>query len=545
MRIDALTVVLRPRSSWEAIELGTALVRRHAAAIWRPWFAVTVPVLLVANLVAWVLGVPALAMLLVWWLKPVFDRIPLFVLSRAVFGEVPTTGTTLRSAFAGGFRLHAGYLFWRRLTPLRSLVMPIDVLEGGTPKEIAARRRVVAGPVYGVASLALLVFANFEAALVLGFAALIFLFVPKEYMQVLLQLLWRSVREAPPWLQVLEGVLAWAAMSVAEPFYVGSGFGLYLNRRTEIEGWDIELAFRRMRARLQTLAGAVLVLTTLAIIPHAGFAAAASTSRDDVGVATTATTATANTAATEPTAPTANTTPTPRAGPGLQQCTRPRVETTLRTAFGTRFRDPAPFAKSVDRAFEGPELKPRRKVMKWQPRHPSKPSVQPQPAFLAGLARIFANAFEALMWLLAAGLVLALALTAKRWWPWLRAHVGDAIPATRATQERAVVAVEPLPRDIAAAARRLWAAGQRREALALLYRAAVEALETSRGQELPAGTTEAQALRASAALADAPRGAFARVVRGWQYAAYADRWPEPAAFDTLVTDAASAFGWPA
>ena len=101
MRIDALTVVLRPRSSWEAIELGTALVRRNASAIWRPWFAVTVPVLLLANLAAWAAGVPAVAMLVVWWLKPVFDRIPLFVLSRAVFGEVPTTRTTLHSAFAG------------------------------------------------------------------------------------------------------------------------------------------------------------------------------------------------------------------------------------------------------------------------------------------------------------------------------------------------------------------------------------------------------------------------------------------------------------
>ena len=33
MRIDQLDVVLRARSQWEAMELGTALVRRHAAAM--------------------------------------------------------------------------------------------------------------------------------------------------------------------------------------------------------------------------------------------------------------------------------------------------------------------------------------------------------------------------------------------------------------------------------------------------------------------------------------------------------------------------------
>ena len=36
---------------------------------------------------------------------------------------------------------------------------------------------------------------------------------------------------------------------VLEPFYVAAGFGLYLNRRTLLEGWDIEVALRRIAAR--------------------------------------------------------------------------------------------------------------------------------------------------------------------------------------------------------------------------------------------------------------------------------------------------------
>lgn len=49
MRLEQLTVQLRARSSWEAMELGMALVRRHAAAIWKPWLLVTLPVFALLN----------------------------------------------------------------------------------------------------------------------------------------------------------------------------------------------------------------------------------------------------------------------------------------------------------------------------------------------------------------------------------------------------------------------------------------------------------------------------------------------------------------
>ena len=39
-----------------------------------------------------------------------------------------------------------------------------------------------------------------------------------------------------------------AAVLVLEPFYVAAGFALYLNRRTLLEGWDIEVALRRIAA---------------------------------------------------------------------------------------------------------------------------------------------------------------------------------------------------------------------------------------------------------------------------------------------------------
>ena len=36
-----------------------------------------------------------------------------------------------------------------------------------------------------------------------------------------------------------------AVVAFLEPFYVAAGFGMYLNRRVELEAWDIEQEFRR------------------------------------------------------------------------------------------------------------------------------------------------------------------------------------------------------------------------------------------------------------------------------------------------------------
>ena len=104
MRLDQVQVELRPRSPWEAMELGIALVRRHARAIWLPWAALTLPLFVVLNALAWTLDLVPLAALAMWWLKPVFDRVPLYVLSRAVFGQAPAVRETLAAQHRWSWR---------------------------------------------------------------------------------------------------------------------------------------------------------------------------------------------------------------------------------------------------------------------------------------------------------------------------------------------------------------------------------------------------------------------------------------------------------
>jgi uncharacterized membrane protein len=54
------------------------------------------------------------------------------------------------------------------------------------------------------------------------------------------------------WVNILSLLFMFLIISIIEPLYVAAGFALYLNRRTHLEGWDIELIFRRIAAHLST-----------------------------------------------------------------------------------------------------------------------------------------------------------------------------------------------------------------------------------------------------------------------------------------------------
>ena len=105
---------------------------------------------------------------------------------------------------------------------------------------------------------------------------------------------------------------------------------------------------------------------------------------------------------------------------------------------------------------------------------------------------------------------------------------------------------EVLPDDVPTEARRLWAQGRPRHALALLYRASVESMAMRADVVLPPGATESECLRASRRMPyETDRSLFARMVRVWQYAAYASRLPEPDEFESLLGTLQQQFRWQA
>lgn len=537
MRIESLAVELRPRSGWEAMELGAALVRRHAAAIWVPWLIVTGLVFALLNLAAWAIDQLWLALLAMWWLRPVFDRIPLYVLSRAVFGSVPTVADTLRAQLYWGWRPMLGHLTWRRFSPLRTAMLPVDLLEGAAPAVMRERRRVIGAGNGGHAAMLTLMCLHFILALQISAVLIPLVFVPNELLSETARNAWATITESPPaWALIALNGVEWLAVALIEPFYIGAGFGLYLNRRTQLEAWDLEIAFRRLRRRLAAAAGTALLalacVVPLAMSPLTASAQDAQAPASVVGDET-------------PADKTANDKTTKDSTDDAPAGDQPEPDDrSLDDIFGEQRVPHEAFGRSVKQAYKDPDLRPTRTVTLWKPKKKEEKKDPFDMPSLAWLGAIFAFIAEYGLWLLLAVLVGLLVATAKRWLPWLQLAARPPQVQPDPVDVRSVDAHEPLPPDIAATARRLWAQGQPRRALALLYRASVEAMAARIDAHLPPGATEAECLRASRRMPDAEdRQAFQQVVRVWQYAAYGHSLPEPGDFETLLDLLARRFRW--
>jgi hypothetical protein len=520
MHLEGMTITLRPRTPWEAADLGIALTRRHAGTIYRAWLLVTLPVCLLLIAVGALLDKVWLATLLLWWLKPVFDRIVLFVLSRAVFGAAPTTTETLRAQWHWGRNIWR-WLHWRRLHPGRALLLPVDLLENLGGAQRRERCRVLARATGSQSLLLTFIGVHIEAMLYLSILALVPIFVPIEFFSDAVQAMWATLFVEPPiWAQALNVLLYWVTISVMEPFYVGAGFGLYLNRRTQLEAWDVEIAFRRLAARLRQSAAPLLLcaamLASAAALSPSAHAGAPRTPVDAIENAI------ETAAAPDP--------------DGARTATRAGLD----EVFSSQYRDGgAAFESAVATAYRNGDLRPKKTITAWERRRPADPDepeeAEDGPAWLSGFAKGIAFLGENGLWILLGILIVVLVRYIDRWLPWISDRVAEARrPDPIEVRE---IIDEPLPADLPAAVRALWRAGRTRPALALFYRAAVARLIDRLGTPLPPGATEAECLRQSRRLDD--RGfatLFERIVRGWQGAAYAERPPSTVELDAWLDE---------
>ena len=246
MDINQISVAIRPRNHWEAIDLGFRLARQHWRELYGASLAVFVPLV---GLIYVLVGPDSWwAFLLVWWLKPVYERVPLIVLSRAVFGSTPSIGEVLRALPEA---LRSGVftsLLWLRFDPSRAFNLPVWQLEGLKGRSRSQRVRTIGKRTAGASTWLTFVCLSLEAIVWIASFSMIAFMTPEQ-----LEFDWFGwlFDDAPPsWFGVLIIGLYAAAVGFIGPLYVAGGFTLYLNRRTILEGWDIEIAFRRMAPRI-------------------------------------------------------------------------------------------------------------------------------------------------------------------------------------------------------------------------------------------------------------------------------------------------------
>lgn len=247
MRIADLTVAVRPRSPYEAMDLGVRLVQTEWYRLARTLLAVAGPVLLLAVLLTLGTGQMLWGWLLLWWLKPLYDIALLLVLSRRVFGATPARGELARLLAGSGRMGLTGHLLWRRLSFSRAYLLPVWVLEQLPAAERTPRLALLCRQHQGKAQWLHIVMAHFDSFLQLSLLALLFWLLPEASRGDFWTLLSDEAQLAG---ELLKLGVAFAGLLLIEPFYVAMGFMLYLNRRTELEAWDLELAFRHLGERL-------------------------------------------------------------------------------------------------------------------------------------------------------------------------------------------------------------------------------------------------------------------------------------------------------
>ncbi|MEM7244755.1 MAG: DUF4129 domain-containing protein [Acidobacteriota bacterium] len=506
-------MALRPRRGWESADLGHVLVRQWAGVIYRPWLLAAIPVS-VALLV--LLGRPGLFVL--WWLRPFGDVLILHVLSRAVFGEVLDTRRSLAEWLGLCRRLFWGCLFPLRLHPGRHLHLPTWQLEDlrGTRRRrrindlALAADQADAGFIIG--------FWLLELGLALaGWSAMV-MFVP-EWMEIdwshLFDAQFETDSSAPGNL-MLPGlfVLSWLLL---QPHAVAAGFATYINRRTRLEGWDIEIGFRRLgeaarerreveerAARDGVGSGAAVLLLVGSMLLGGGAIAMAdtpgTTEVEDTGEVVE-----------EPmeTAPS----PDPWDLLGPAEVDDPR--------------------EVADRILEDEAFGRLEKVMRWKPKEKAEKEEEREPLDLgwlkgiAWLGQVVGWLGSSLPWVIGGVVLFVLVLVLRRW---LRqVPLDDELPEVPALPDSISgldIRPEALPDDVAGQAAALWRAGRTDAALGLLYRGALSCLVRRDAVPLRESFTELDCLRVARQCLDSdPSRYFESLTRAWQSTAYAHRPP--------------------
>lgn len=241
MRLDNISLELRPRGAYEATDLGVRLLQRNAGAVYRAWLAYVLPFMLATialhDVASWL---PALVM---WWFKPVYDRVVLFVLSRAVFGErvrVADVAIHWRAWLPNGL---LGALTWRRFEFTRAFLLPVYILEGLRGKRRRQRSRILQKSTRSQAIVAQAAYLHFEVAIEFSLMLLVVMMLP-SYANLPVWS-WIIGQDVPVAWSIATNVCQALAIGLVEPAFVAAGFALYLNRRVELEAWDLELALRR------------------------------------------------------------------------------------------------------------------------------------------------------------------------------------------------------------------------------------------------------------------------------------------------------------
>jgi len=517
MNLQEITANIRLRSPWEAIDMGFAMVQHWWKAIYIPFAILTFSIATLLYFIIpeddfWLTG------LIFWWLKPLYDRLILHIISHKLFNEELSSWQALKAL--PSLIWNTGFfqtMTFRRFSLSRGFNLPIWQLEQLRGRQRSERQRVLHLAAHSQASWLTIAMGHIEMFLVISLFALLALFMPENILKDFFSGLFDKTVDYSIWIDYLNYVFYVAVVTLLHPFYIAASFALYINRRTQLEAWDLELDFRKMAIRVKDL----LKPKSLAIPPlfYIFLVLALFGGKPNTAVAN-----------------------------------EPTSSNTIETEFLANSRKPAEDAKqTIKDVMLTDNLNDKKTVKRWvRKKIPQKKKnidtsslsfIDLIKNILKPIALFISTLIEYSLWILIA-VGLALLFYYRRLWLPLFNGKRKTIDPYKAPEIMfgMDVRAESLPNDIVTEAQKLWQAGKHRESLSLLYRGALIRLINQEKIKLEDSYTEGDVLRHAKKQLTANKQAYLKQLTSqWKLIAYAHRSPAESDMQQLFSNWQSDF----
>ncbi|MEE9325786.1 MAG: hypothetical protein V3U71_00725 [Cocleimonas sp.] len=509
MNLNQVTANIRLRSAWEAVDLGFVMVQQWWKAIYLPLiivtFSIAVPIFYLLPFEQY-----WLSLLIFWWLKPLYDRLVLHIISHKLFNEELSSLQALKAI--PSLIWNTGFfqtMTFRRFSFSRGFNLPIWQLEKLRGRARSQRQDVLHMIAHSTAVWLTIGLRLVEVILMFSLFALVLVFMPEDMSGEILENLFTNNLQYESWIAIVLFVFYVLVVTLLHPFYVAGSFALYINRRTQLEAWDIELDFRKMNQRFEELDDnlgnvnknkSIASSAFLFIIAFIFFNAASTSpvlAEEDV--------------------------------PEILSSERQTVDQSK---------------QMIDEVMLTKNLNDKRKVKKWVAKKTDKKKKKKKSkmdlSWMESLSEIIATVFEAVLWIALAIGIFLLYFYRERW-----LHLFN---TKKNTDDEYVapevmfgmdVRPESLPDDVIAESRSLWQKGKHRQSLSLLYRGALIRLINQERIKLQDSHTEGDIIKQAArTLTQNDHGKSKQtylqlLTRQWQSIAYAHRVPEDEIMQTL------------
>jgi len=496
MQITNTAAALRPRSVWEAMDLGFVLAQTWWWPLYRLWLGVALPVFLISSAIGY--DNPGLTTFLFWWFKPAYEQLPLIYLSRALFKQ----DASIKIYSWSSFKIVAKQLFlnltFRRFSPIRSFTAAVSQLEGLSGRARSKRLESLTRNAPGFGQFTLLML-HFEAIFIFSMS-LIIMFVMPENIELTV---WLEDHEILR--DHISNLLFFIAAGTIAPFFVAGGFSMYINRRTILEGWDIEIEFKRLQNRITSGAKRVAaLLLPVILLPVLLFGAC----------------------------------PEALAKSPQQYQVAPVI-------------DKAEAKKTIDEIMKDSDFGHKETVKRWHYKgkldtEKDKPMNYQPMGFFDNLGILFGQIGEVLLW---GGIAVAIILLLYYLPGWLEKLRGNgSAPKLKRDKEKPNVLFglniekDSLPEDISAAALALLNSGDYRQCLSLLYRASLSLLIHHHGLDVHDSHTEGECQHMVESLGKDSISNYFNVLTGaWVALAYGHLTPSLTTLQSLCQNWSSAF----